>query len=501
MGYDRSWVRLWGVLAIAAAVVGLQPAGADPFELQNKIADIAAQVKPCVVSITSTRAPAGDLRLPGGRQPQFGQARGTGMLFRETDEYYYILTNAHVVRGAKDNKVQVKLVAERSEREGVVIGVPDRRTDTALVRIDRNGEEKLPLVKFGTVEDLRVGDFVLAVGSPFDFEASVTFGVVSSLNRELEEPLEGAENGAREHYRGLIQTDASINPGNSGGPLVDLKGEVIGINFAIFSPGAAGNIGIGFAIPIDRSLPVINDLLEHGHAVRGYLGIYVVSLDDQAKALDVTFDQLKELLGTDIGVYVDRVSPDGPAGQAGLESGDVILAVNGQKVNTSGELVDRVSGLAPGTEVKLDILRATNPLSINVTLGMLPVQAPQPGAAPPVGPAAKDPLSLQLEVLTPDKAKELGVAPQGLLLTGIGNQDLAAKYGLVPGTVLLAGRRPGQEFVAFKTVDDYLKLVSGAAEKGELITLRVNSPLGEQQRAQRNLLVKIPKPETEGNDE
>lgn len=488
------WALVLAMLALRPAAAGLE----DALKVQEAISEVAERVKPSVVSITSQRAaPQVPIPLPGGRGPQFGEARGSGMLFRETDDAYYILTNAHVVRGARDGKVKVHLVAERSERAGTVVGTPDRRTDTAVVRIDRRPGEHLPLVTFGSVKDLRVGAFVLAVGSPFDFEASVTFGVVSSLNRELEEPVESRTGQTTEVYRGLIQTDAPINPGNSGGPLVNLKGEVVGINFAIFSPGTAGSVGIGFAIPIDRALPVVEDLLRHGYAVRGYLGVYILDLDTAAKELKVDFDQLKELLGTDTGVYVDRVSPDSPAEKAGLKPGDVVISVDGQPVATSGEMQDRISAVGPGQETELELLRDAQRMVVRVTVGEMPVERTTTAPAAEPTPKRADPLGIKVEPVSPEKAQELGVEPRGLLITEAQPEGLGLARGLIPGTILLSGRRPGQERVEFKTVGDYETFIQQAAEAGETVQLTISQPLGEdpRQRSERSRLIRIPPPD------
>ncbi|MBI2302762.1 MAG: trypsin-like peptidase domain-containing protein [Armatimonadetes bacterium] len=468
-------------------------------ELQDTVANVADKVRPCVVSIVTrqelARPPVAMPAPPNQRGPQFGEARGSGMLFRETDQYYYILTNAHVVRGAPDGKVKVKLVAERSERDGTVIGTPDRRNDTAVVRIDRVDGEHLPMIAFGNVKDLRVGQFVLAIGSPFDFESSVTLGIVSSLNRELREPEDPRE-GARqpETYRGLIQADAAINPGNSGGPLVNLKGEVIGITFAIFSPGAAGNVGIGFAIPIDRAQRSLEDLIQKGHVVRGYMGVQILDLSEKARREQVSVDEVRKHFGVDTGVLVASVADGTPAKQAGLQQGDVIVAVNGEAVDTSGDLQDKVSVIAPGTEIALSVYRDGQKMEVHLTLGELPVAPVPDGAAPPEAPKPRaNPLGIKVEKLTAEKAKELGLEPAGLLVTAAEEGGVGAANGLVPRTVILAGRRTGQERVVLDSVADFEALIDAASAQGDLVSLWLSVAADGKTRVPVHIFFRVPK--------
>jgi len=292
---------VWAVAILAAAPV--RAAGGAALELQNAVTDVAERVRPSVVSITAEQEqPSIAMPLPQGvPTPRFGLARGTGMIYKEAGDAWYILTNAHVVRGARSREVKVQILAEREERGGTVVAL-DRRTDTAIVRLERKPDDQLRPITIGKVEELRPGSFVIAIGSPFGFESSVSFGVVSGLDRELREPTDGQAPGRQaEVYRGLIQTDASINPGNSGGPLVNLAGEVVGINFAIYSPGVAGNVGVGFAIPIDRAVRSAEDIIEHGRVRRGYLGVLVTDLADQARDMGASLEQLRKLLGVDEG--------------------------------------------------------------------------------------------------------------------------------------------------------------------------------------------------------
>ncbi len=506
MGVARWRVAVW--MVAASGLAGL-PARAQEAAsgLQNAVIEVVEKVKPAVVSITAERvAPATEAPTPGPQPPTpgpqqppapqpprpFGTSRGSGMLFRETEQHYFILTNAHVVREAKDGHVKVQIIAEREERDGTVVAY-DTRTDTGVVRIDRRPTDKLVLVKTGQVADLKPGSFVLAIGSPFGFEWSVSFGVVSGLDRELLEPGQRPAGAQREVYRGLIQTDASINPGNSGGPLIDLKGEVIGINFAIYSPGAAGNVGVGFAIPIDRATHAAEQIIQYGRVRRGFIGVSVIDLETQAKNLGTSLEELRKLLGVDQGAFVDSVIPDTPGARAGIEPGDVIVSFNGETVASQGDLVDRVGKTPPDTEVKVGVVRDGQPLELNITLMELPSADTRPaGGAPPA--MAQDPLGLKVAPLTPEKAKELGYGAPGLVVLEVAPNSAGAQAGLVPNCILLRGRM-GTETVKFERVEAYQQFMAKAAEGNATVLLWYVAP-PERPGAKptlRSRMLKVPK--------
>ncbi|MCK6503246.1 Do family serine endopeptidase [Myxococcota bacterium] len=277
----------------------------------------------------------------GGDQPQFRTQRGSGSGFVISADGY-VLTNNHVVDDA--DKVTVTLADDR-EFQATVVGT-DPRTDVALVKID--SDQALPHVQLGRSEELRVGDWVVAIGNPFGLTHTVTAGIVSAKGRVI-----GAG-----PYDDFIQTDASINPGNSGGPLFDLQGRVIGINTAI----VPGGTGIGFAVPIDMVSAMLDDLKQDGRVARGWIGVGLRPLDDV----------LKEQLGADQGVVVSAVYPDNPAAQAGLAPGDVITAVDGQSITEADEVIRAIGLKKPGETVKLDALRDGKARTFKVTLGERP---------------------------------------------------------------------------------------------------------------------------------
>ena len=256
-----------------------------------------------------------------------------------------ILTNAHVVDGAK--QVDVKLTDKR-EFKARVLGL-DKQSDVAVLKIDA---KNLPTVKLGNPADLRVGDWVVAIGSPFGFENTVTQGIVSAKSRTLPD----------ETYVPFIQTDVPVNPGNSGGPLINMKGEVVGINAQIYSQ-SGGYEGLSFAIPIDIAANVERQILEHGHVTRGHLG---VTVQDITQGLADSFG-LKKLEGA----LVSSVEPGSPAAKAGLEPGDIILKFNGQQINSSAQLPMQVAETKPGATVTLELVRGGATKELNVIVGGL----------------------------------------------------------------------------------------------------------------------------------
>ena len=273
----------------------------------------------------------------------------------------YVLTNHHVVDGA--DTIIVRL-SDRSELSARLVG-SDARSDIALLKVEsKNGA--LPTVKIGDPQRLKVGEWVLAIGSPFGFDHSVTAGIVSAKGRAL----------PQDTYVPFIQTDVAINPGNSGGPLFNMDGEVVGINSQIYSR-TGGFMGLSFAVPIDVAMEVVEQLKAHGSVTRGWLGVMIQ---------DVTRD-LAESFGMPQprGALVARVLPDGPAARAGLQAGDVILRFNGEDIVYSSDLPPRVGRTAVGGTVKVDVLRAGKPRVLRVTVAALPDQPPAAGGKPAQG--------------------------------------------------------------------------------------------------------------------
>ncbi|MFP5345078.1 MAG: Do family serine endopeptidase [Gammaproteobacteria bacterium] len=262
----------------------------------------------------------------------------------------YVLTNHHVIAGA--DEIQVTLSDGRSAQASVVGGDPE--SDLAVLKLDLNN---LPVIAFGDSERLRVGDVVLAIGDPFGVGQTVTLGIVSATGRT---------HLGINTFENFIQTDAAINPGNSGGPLINAQGQMVGVNSAIYSR-SGGSLGIGFAIPVSIASGVMRQIIEHGHTIRGWLGV-------EAQAIT---PELAESFGlADArGVIVAGVVPDGPADKAGLQPGDVIKAVNGREVSEPRVFMNMMAGFAPGTRVELLAQRNGAPLNLSAKIGERPTPA------------------------------------------------------------------------------------------------------------------------------
>ncbi|QID19260.1 DegQ family serine endoprotease [Nitrogeniibacter mangrovi] len=318
-----------------------------------------------------------------------------------------ILTNAHVVDEA--DTVTVKLTDKR-EFKAKVLGV-DKLTDVAVLKIDAHN---LPTVALGNPDQTHEGEWVLAIGAPFGFENSVTAGIVSAKSRSL--PNEG--------YVPFIQTDVAINPGNSGGPLLNLKGEVVGINSQIYSR-SGGYQGISFAIPIDVAVRVKDQLLANGKVTRGRIG---VGIQDVNQALAESFG-----LDKPAGALVTQVEPDSPASKAGLEAGDVILALNGKPVTDSGELPPEVARMKPGSNATLKIWRKGDTKNVDITIGEL--NSKDQVASADDGSADQGRLGVVTRPLT-DQERAQAHVDNGLLVGAV--TGAAERAGIRPGDVLLA---------------------------------------------------------------
>ncbi|WP_371919498.1 DegQ family serine endoprotease [Pseudomonas sp. SDI] len=282
-------------------------------------------------------------RSPRGDRQREAQSLGSGFIISSDG---YILTNNHVVADA--DEIVVRL-SDRSELQAKLVGT-DPRTDVALLKVE--GKD-LPTVKLGDSEKLKVGEWVLAIGSPFGFDHSVTKGIVSAKGRTL----------PNDTYVPFIQTDVAINPGNSGGPLFNMNGEVVGINSQIFTR-SGGFMGLSFAIPIDVAIDVSNQLKKDGKVSRGWLGVVIQEVNKD----------LAESFGLDkpAGALVAQVLEDGPAAKGGLQVGDVILSMNGQPIVMSADLPHLVGGLKDGAKAKLEIIRNGKRQNLDVTIGALP---------------------------------------------------------------------------------------------------------------------------------
>ncbi len=448
-------------LAPSRAVMG--EAGNSDVRTSNGLPDfvqLAKKIKPIVVNISSTQiseapgrggqqeygSPFGDedpfndfwRRFFGGpapRGPQRQRSLGSGFII---DSDGSILTNNHVVENAQ--KIVVKL-ADDQEYEAKVIG-RDPKTDVAVIKI--NAKTNLPAASLGDSDRLEVGEWVVAIGNPFGLDSTVTSGIVSAKGRHI----------GQGPYDNFIQTDASINPGNSGGPLLNLRGEVIGINTAIFSR-SGGNIGIGFAIPINLVKEVLPQLRGKGKVTRGYLGVLIQKVTPE----------IAESLGMDkgYGALVANVSKDGPAEKAGVKVGDVIVEFDGKEVKDSGDLPIIVARTGVEKKVRMKVLRDKKEVMLNVTVGELKDE--EVVASVP----EKGELGLTVQKITPQMAESLGLdKPEGVVVTAVEPGSAADEAAIRRGDVILEIDRK-----AVRTLDEYKKAVSVIRKgKGILFLVR-----------------------------
>ena len=430
-----------------------------------------------VVNISTTQAarrPAALPQVPGiedeemleffrrfiPRQPRQGPGQGQGPGARPESRSLgsgfiisadgYILTNAHVVESA--DEINVRLTDKR-EFKAKVIGA-DKRTDLAVIRIEA---ASLPVVRFGDANKLKVGEWVVAIGSPFGFDNSVTAGIVSAKGRSL----------PQENFVPFIQTDVAINPGNSGGPLFNMRGEVVGINSQIYSR-TGGFMGLSFAIPIDVALDVQRQLREKGRVSRGRIGVVIQEVTRDI-ATSFGLDRAR-------GALVNSVEKGSPADKGGVEASDIITKFDGKTVEGSSDLPRIVGSTKPGSKVDLEVLRKGAARTVSVVVGELQEErlamrdAPK-GERKPVEVAANR-LGLVVNELTPEQKKDLKLS-SGLVVTDV-RQDARAE--LRRGDILLTLVHKGQHN-ELKSVDQFNKLLAGL-DKNAVITLHVKR--GEQ---------------------
>jgi serine protease Do len=388
-------------------------------------ARLAEAVRPAVVNVSTERPVAGRGQPPESHGDELRGPRrglGSGVIIDATG---VALTNAHVVDGARH--VEVTMLDGATHRARVV-GL-DRKTDLAVLRIESEGK-RLPFLPLGDSSDVQVGDWVLAVGSPFGLQATVTSGIVSAKARQI-----GAG-----PYDDFLQTDAAINPGNSGGPLVSMRGEVIGINTAIVRGGS----GIGFAIPASLARRVAAQLLETGKVTRGWLGVVL-----QPVPADPGPEGRK-------GALVGEVSPASPAARAGVKAGDVLLEVDGHRIEGPADVARAVGLAAPGRRTRLTLRREQVIRTVTVVLGEPPVERH----------ASR--LGFEVRPLTPELARELNSrSTTGVIVTDVDDDTAAAEAGIRRGDVVVAVNRH-----AVKTLADFERATRDL-RKGERITVRL----------------------------
>jgi serine protease Do len=476
------WAALGCAFAMALPAPSLAQTAAVPTVTLPDFTELAERLGPTVVNIRTTeRAASGPaagrgqispdieeffrrfgIPLPGrperggpdspGAEPDAEpRQRGVGSGFILTADGY-VMTNAHVVEGA--DEVIVTLTDKR-ELKARIIG-SDRRTDVAVVKIDATG---LPFVKIGDANRLKVGEWVLAIGSPFGLENTVTAGIVSAKQRDTGD------------YLPFIQTDVAINPGNSGGPLLNLRGEVVGINSQIYSR-SGGFMGISFAIPIDEAMRVADQLRATGRVIRGRIGVEIAPVTkDVAEAIG---------LGQAAGALVRNVQPDGPAQKAGVEAGDIIVKVDGATVEKSGDLPRIIGGIKPGTRSTLQVFRRGSLRDIAITVGEFPAERPPQRAQAPSEPksqAARTVLGLGVVDLSDEQKRELGIKG-GVRVESV--EGPAARAGLQTGDVILQLGNTvvtdSQQFVELAAQAEKRRTVSVLVRRGEWVNYLLIRP-------------------------
>ncbi|MCI5053047.1 MAG: DegQ family serine endoprotease [Simkaniaceae bacterium] len=371
---------------------------------------------------------------PGGRREK-RESQGSGFVISEDG---YILTNFHVVRDA--NKITIDLHdPNKKEIEAVLVG-GDPKTDIAVIKIE---EKNLPYLTFANSDDVEVGEWAIAVGSPFQLEASVTVGVVSA---------KGRQNLQITDLEDFIQTDAAINPGNSGGPLLDLDGKIIGMNTAIVSR-SGGYMGIGFAIPSNILVTVKDQIIQNGEVIRGFLGVSLQPIDNgMAEAL-----QLK----TNEGALIAQVVADSPADKAGIEQGDVILKMNGRRIKSPASLRNEILLMKPGTKVELTISRRGKTLNIPVTVGS------QESATGTMSDRARK-LGLTVQELTPELSQQYGYRDErGVIVKDVAQSSPASAVGIRRGALIMAVNHR-----KVTTVDEFIEALDSV--EGSRVLMLVN---------------------------
>jgi serine protease Do len=459
----------------------------NPVELSNTFSQIAKQVEPSVVNISTTYLPKTQTRVPrngrrqvipppdedqdgsggmddfiyrffgnpfgGGGGPDMpqrkGQALGSGVV---VDRAGYILTNNHVVD--KADRIQVKFNDDPVEYDAKVIGV-DAPTDLAVIRVE--GKKGLTMAKIGNSDAVQVGDWAIAIGSPFGYQATVTAGIISAKERDVDPTMQ---------FQHFLQTDAAINPGNSGGPLLNVRGEVIGINTAI-ATHSGGNQGVGFALPVNTAAQVYNDIIKNGKVTRGSIGIrFTPSETDRARA------NLK-VAGAKEGVFVEQVASGGPSEKAGMKDGDVIVAINGKPVHDGNQLIGTVTATPLGSALNITVDRDGKRHDLKVVVADLAQIFPdqygsgRENTSKDVEPTAVS-FGMQIQNLTDQQADRLGVKQKGgVQVVSVEPNSFAEDIGLSQGDIIVSINR-----LPVNTTDDISK-IRGTLRAGDAVQFKV----------------------------
>lgn len=438
---------------------------APALQLEKAFAAVAAHVKPAVVSVYSEKMVK--MESPGGMFPFgddffrqfFGQqfpgpsarpreykvpqrGMGSGMIL---DKQGHILTNYHVVSDV--DKLKVRL-ADKREFEAEVVG-SDPRTDVAIIRIKGKVPDDLPTVDLGDSDALQAGDLVIAVGAPFGLTQTVTQGIISATGRE--------DVGIAD-YEDFLQTDAPINPGNSGGPLVNMRGEVIGMNSAI-ATNIGQSAGVGFAIPVSMIKTMLPTLIKGGKITRGMLGVVIQDInEDLAKQFHLSETK---------GALVSQVNKNTPAAEAGIKVGDVIVRYNRKEVEDTRQLRNLVAGTAPGSSATIEVIRNGKHETFTATIGKLPAEAAEAGPPSTEGGDQATALGLSVQTLTRQLAQQYGLEnEEGVIITGVQGGSIASMAGLQAGDLIVeADRQP------VKNVAELNNALAKAKSNGRVLLL------------------------------
>ncbi len=384
--------------------------------------------------------PFGRRQRPRGNAPQIlQQGQGSGFFISKDG---YILSNSHVVSGA--DKIRVHLHDGR-QLDAKLVGA-DRRSDVAVLKVEGND---FPFLSLGDSDAIQVGEWVIAIGTPFGLTETLTVGVVSAKGRNV----------GLTDYEDLIQTDAAINPGNSGGPLLNIDGKVIGITSSVFSQ-SGGYMGIGFAVPINMAASIQNQLVKTGKVVRGYLGVVI---QDLTRELAKSFEIEKES-----GLLVSDVMTDSPAAKAGLKAGDVILSQDGKPIGSSASFRNGIALRVPGDAIKLGLLREGKPKDVTIEIGQ---QRDEEAAVVPSQETVAAKIGVSVQTLTPERRRNLNIpdSVNGVLVAEVEPGSLAALHGLDVGDLILGVNRQ-----AVETAEQFMESLEQSKRTGRALLLVKN---------------------------